>query len=485
MIRRLLIANRGEIAVRVIRTCRRLGIETVLAVSDADRVTSGPAGRPGRAARPVARRVLPRPDAVVAAAARRGRTPSIPATASCRRTRRSPRACDAAGVRFVGPAPERWRRPGDKLDGAGARGRRGAAGGAGRGGGGPRRAAPAVAARGRVSAAGQGGRGRRRARHEAWSRDPATSRGARDAPRRGRAAFGDAAVPGALRRRRAARRGAAARRRRSGSCTSATATARCSGATRSCSRRRRRRGSDDALRAEHARRRGRARPSTWTTAALGTVEFLVDAGGEFCVPGDERAHPGRAPGDRGGHRARPGRRADRGRRGAAAADVPGGRRARRPRDRVPDQRRGPATAVSAPAPARSPAPPSRPGRASASTRHIQAGSAVPPLYDSLLAKLIVHGADRAEALRRLRGALARAAIDGVDHHRRPARGARRRSPTSPPGGVDTAFLERLAGARTRGALSVQLVDVSLPRRQPEPLGRHRASHRATCCRSPR
>ena len=37
MIRRLLIANRGEIAVRIIQTCRELGIETVAIFSDADR----------------------------------------------------------------------------------------------------------------------------------------------------------------------------------------------------------------------------------------------------------------------------------------------------------------------------------------------------------------------------------------------------------------------------------------------------------------
>src|SRR5580693_9619631 len=36
-IHRILIANRGEIAARIIRTCRALGIETVLAASSADR----------------------------------------------------------------------------------------------------------------------------------------------------------------------------------------------------------------------------------------------------------------------------------------------------------------------------------------------------------------------------------------------------------------------------------------------------------------
>ena len=39
--------------------------------------------------------------------------------------------------------------------------------------------------------------------------------------------------------------------------------------------------------------------------------------------------------------------------------------------------------------------------------------AVPPFYDSLLAKIIVHGRDRAEAIERMRRALMETVVEGV------------------------------------------------------------------------
>ena len=45
--------------------------------------------------------------------------------------------------------------------------------------------------------------------------------------------------------------------------------------------------------------------------------------------------------------------------------------------------------------------------------HLQAGAQVPPYYDSLVAKLIVRGSDRADAVARMRQALARCVIGGV------------------------------------------------------------------------
>ncbi len=45
---------------------------------------------------------------------------------------------------------------------------------------------------------------------------------------------------------------------------------------------------------------------------------------------------------------------------------------------------------------------------------LYSGYSIPPYYDSLIAKLIVHGRDRPEALARLRRALAELVVDGID-----------------------------------------------------------------------
>ena len=69
---------------------------------------------------------------------------------------------------------------------------------------------------------------------------------------------------------------------------------------------------------------------------------------------------------------------------------------------------------------------------------------MPPHYDSLLAKLIVHGADRAEALARLRGALARCGSTGVATTSACTRRCRP-TPSSPRAASDTDFFAALPG----------------------------------------
>ena len=80
--------------------------------------------------------------------------------------------------------------------------------------------------------------------------------------------------------------------------------------------------------------------------------------------------------------------------------------------------------------------------------HIQAGSAVPPQYDSLLAKLVASGASRAEALDRLRGALARCEIGGVATTLR-VHAALAADDEFAAGGVSTEYLARWLGRETR------------------------------------
>jgi acetyl-CoA carboxylase biotin carboxylase subunit len=81
---------------------------------------------------------------------------------------------------------------------------------------------------------------------------------------------------------------------------------------------------------------------------------------------------------------------------------------------------------------------------------IQAGAAVPPHYDSLLAKVIARGAGRADALVALRNALGRCRIEGVTTnlglHRTLLGDAEFAA-----GGVDTGYLARLLAGAGAGA----------------------------------
>lgn len=76
--------------------------------------------------------------------------------------------------------------------------------------------------------------------------------------------------------------------------------------------------------------------------------------------------------------------------------------------------------------------------------HIAEGGEIPPFYDSLMGKLIVHAATRAEAVDRLADALSTLAIDGLPTtaslHRRIVA-----DPRFAAGGVDTGFLVGLSG----------------------------------------
>ena len=109
--KKILVANRGEIAVRVIRTCRRLGFETVLAVSAADHdslpVVMADATVPVGHYLDVG--------AIVDAAVTAGADAIHPGYGFLAESPRLARACERAGIVFIGPRAEVLEAAGDKL----------------------------------------------------------------------------------------------------------------------------------------------------------------------------------------------------------------------------------------------------------------------------------------------------------------------------------------------------------------------------------
>jgi acetyl-CoA carboxylase biotin carboxylase subunit len=116
MFKKVLIANRGEIALRVIRACRELGVQTVAVYSEADReclhvrfadddVCIGP---------PPSRLSYLKIPGIIAAAEITGADAIHPGYGFLAESAEFAEACRNSNITFIGPSPEQIRLMGDK-----------------------------------------------------------------------------------------------------------------------------------------------------------------------------------------------------------------------------------------------------------------------------------------------------------------------------------------------------------------------------------
>ena len=295
---------------RVVRTCRELGIPTVAVYSEADRgarhvreadeaVAIGPAE---------AQHSYLSIDALLGAARSTGADAIHPGYGFLSQNGDFADAVRDAGLVFVGPPGDVHRRMGDKQA---ARRLMAAAG------------VPVLpgydgdeqdddrllAEAERIGwpvmlkpSRGGGGKGMRVVRREPPTSPPLLAASRREA----RAAFGDddAGLERYVERPRHVEVQVLADAHGAASCTSASASARSSAGTRRSSRRRpARRCRPRAPRGSV--RRGRRRGARGRLRERGHRRVPARADGALLLPRDEHAAAGRAPGDRGGHRARP------------------------------------------------------------------------------------------------------------------------------------------------------------------------------------
>ena len=414
MFHKILIANRGEIALRILRTCREMGIRTVVAHSQADAgslpvrladesICIGPAE---------ARQSYLNIPSIISAASITDSEAIHPGYGLLSENAAFAEICRACGITFIGPAPEAIRLMGDKAQA---------------------RRWPSRPARPSCRAA----RARSRAwtRRRRWPTRSAIPSWSRRRPAAAGAACASFARATCSRRpsrpaRRRRRRPSAPRSSTSRSSSRRRATSRCrcwatgtasactwASATAPCQRRHQKLLEESPASAISEETRAGLYKAALTVAnsvnyvSAGTVEFLVARNGTFyfiemntriqvehpvteMVTGIDlvREQIRIASGEPLGYK----QRAITVRGHAIECRI----NAEDPEHFVPSP--GTVTAWLPPG-----------GYGVRVDSHLMPGAVVPPYYDSLIAKIIVHGHDRAEAIARMQRALAETHVEGV------------------------------------------------------------------------